>query len=119
MEGWCVIIGVMRKCPKCGSETRQHKIGFTAAGSQRYKCQECGCKYTPEPKPQGYPEELRQKAVRMYLDGLNFRRIGRLLGVDHVSVMNWVKAYAETMDEAPVPDSVDTVEMDELYTFVG
>lgn len=55
----------------------------------------------------------------MYLDGLNFRRIGRLLGVDHVSVMNWVNAHAEKVDEAPVPESVDTVEMDELYTFVG
>jgi len=55
----------------------------------------------------------------MYLDGLNYRRIGRLLGVDHVSVMNWVNAYAEQVDEAPVPDSVDTVEMDEVYTFIG
>lgn len=109
----------MRKCPRCGSETRQHKIGLTTAGSQRYKCQECGKKYTPEPKPQGYSEELRQQAVRMYLDGLNYRRIGRLLGVDHVSVMNWVNAYAQAVDEAPVPASSDTVEMDELYTFVG
>jgi transposase-like protein len=109
----------MRKCPKCESETHQHKIGFTAAGSQRYKCQECGSKYTPEPKLNGYPEELRRHAVRMYLDGLNYRRIGRLLDVDHVSVMNWVAAYAEQVEEAPVPESVDTVEMDELYTFVG
>ena len=109
----------MRKCPRCESEERQHKIGFTAAGSQRYKCQECNCKYTPEPKHQGYPEELRRQAVRMYVDGLNFRRIGRLLGVDHVSVMNWVNRYAETVDETPVPESVDTVEMDELFTFVG
>ncbi len=109
----------MRKCPKCESETRQHKIGFTAAGSQRYKCQECGSKYTPEPKLDGYPEELRRQAVRMYLDGLNYRRSGPLLDVDHVSVMNWVAAYAEQVDEAPVPESVDTVEMAEIYTFVG
>ncbi len=109
----------MRRCPKCESEIGQHKIGLTVAGSQRYKCQECGSKYTPEPKSNGYPEEVRRQAVRMYLDGLNYRRIGRLLGVDHVSVMNWVKAYADQVDEAPVPESVDTVEMDELYTYVG
>jgi len=55
----------------------------------------------------------------MYLDGLNFRRIGRLLDVHHTSVMNWVNAYADTLDEAPVPDTVETIEMDELYTYVG
>lgn len=56
----------------------------------------------------------------MYLEGLGFRRIGRLLGVDHVSVMNWVNARAETItDTPPVPEQVDTVEMDELYTFIG
>lgn len=55
----------------------------------------------------------------MYVDGINFRRIGRILGVHHTSVMNWVNAYAETVDEAPVPESVETVEMDEVYTYVG
>jgi hypothetical protein len=29
-----------------------------------------------------------------------------------------VNAYAETVDEAPVPDTVEIVEMDELYTYV-
>jgi hypothetical protein len=55
----------------------------------------------------------------MYLDGLNFRRIGRLLGVHHTSVMNWVNAQAEGVDDAPVPAQVETVEMDELFTFSG
>ena len=109
----------MRKCPRCGSEERQHKIGFTKAGSQRYKCQECDCRYTPEPKHHGYSEETRRQAVKMYLDGINFRRIGRILGVHHTSVMNWVNAYAERVDGAPVPESVKTVEMDEVYTYIG
>ncbi len=43
----------------------------------------------------------------------------RHLQVDHVSVMNWVKAYASQLPEAPVPDESYTVEMDELYTFIG
>ncbi len=109
----------MRKCPRCGSETQQHKIGRTQAGSQRYHCQTCACRYTPEPKHHGYQPEIRQQAIRMYLDGLNFRRIGRLLNVHHTSVMNWVNAYADTLDEAPVPATVETIEMDELYTYVG
>ena len=55
----------------------------------------------------------------MYLDGLNFRRIGRLLGVHHTSVMNWVNAYAAVVGDAPVPEQVETVEMDEIFTFIG
>lgn len=34
-------------CPSCGRADRQIKIGRTAAGSQRFKCQRCGKKYTP------------------------------------------------------------------------
>jgi transposase-like protein len=55
----------------------------------------------------------------MYLDGINFRRIGRILGVHHTSVMNWVNAYAECVGRAPVPESAEVVEMDELYTYIG
>ena len=102
----------MRKCPKCGSKERQHKIGFTKAGSQRYKCQGCECRYTPEPKHQGYGEGIRRQAVQMYIDGINFRRIGRTLGVHHTSVMNWVNAYAATVEEAPMPDTVEIVELE-------
>lgn len=66
-------------------------------------------KYTPEPKPRGYPETLRRQAVQMYLDGMNFRCIARTLGVAHRSVINWVNAYAEQLPEQPpVPKNQKT-----------
>ena len=102
----------------CGEKTRQHKIGFTKAQSQRYKCQHCDKGYTPEPKPRGYSKGLRKQALKMYIEGIKFRRIGRLLGVHHQSVINWVNAYAEELPEAPVPEDAYSVEMDELYTFI-
>jgi len=107
------------KCPKCANEERQNKDGFTNAGSQRYRCQACGARYTPKPKEHGHDKKLRLLAIRMYADGLNFRQIGRHLKVSHASVMNWVKAYAAQLPEAPVPEEAYTVEMDELYTFIG
>ena len=106
-------------CPKCQEKERQVKAGRTEAGSQRYKCQHCGVRYTPEPKPQGYSAELRMRAVRMYVDGLNLRRIGRQLGVNHQSVTNWVRAYTAQLPPAPLPDKVETMEMDEMHTFIG
>jgi transposase-like protein len=110
----------MKKCPHCTSSEQQIKSGHTRTGSQRYKCKECRRFYTPEPKPLGYPEETRREAVRLYLEGTNFRRIGRVLGVNHQSVINWVNAYHASLPAAEQPVTTpETLEMDELFTFVG
>lgn len=79
----------------------------------------CVRKYTPEPKEQGYSDEVRQQALQMYVDGLGLRKIGRHLGVHHRTVSLWVKAQAILMPEPPMPDKVDTAEMDEMFTFIG
>ena len=107
------------KCPKCASEVKQHKVGKLPSGSQRYRCYLCGCKYTPEKKQHSYGAEIRQKAVQMYVDGVNLRRIARHLGVNHQSVANWATAQAEAFSAASVPDRVEKAEMDELFTFIG
>jgi transposase-like protein len=65
-------------------------------------CCGCGKTSTPEPKKRGYSEEVREKAVRMYVEGNNFRRIGRPLNVNHQSVVNWVNAYHEKAKDVPL-----------------
>ena len=107
------------QCPSCKHTEHQSKSGFTKAGSQRYNCTFCGSRYTPKPKRHGYSEKLRLQAIRMYVDGMGFRQIGRHLQVDHVTVMNWIKRYASRLSETAVPKEAYTVEMDELYTFIG
>lgn len=68
----------------------------------------------------GYNTQTKQMALRLYLEGTSFRAIGRLLSVNYVSVINWVNAH-----EASLPDEVsdktptDTVEVDELFTFIA
>jgi len=110
----------MTTCPKCQATTKQRKIGRTEAGSQRYQCGLCGRRYSPEPKQQGYDEKLRQQAVQLYSDGLNFRRIARHLGVSHQTVINWVDAHSARLPaQPPHPDEVGIVELDEVFTFVG
>ena len=105
-------------CPKCHQRERQVKAGRTGVGSQRYQCQQCGKRYTPEPKEQGYSNSIRLRAVQLYVDGGNLRRIARHLGVNHQSVANWVKAHAAQLPAAPLPEKVETIEMDELHTFI-
>mgnify|MGYP003478014311 CR=1 FL=1 len=110
----------MNNCPNCQATTKQHNIGCTEAGSQRYKCRSCGRSDTPEPKLQGYDEQIRQQAVKLYSDGLNFRRIARHLGVKHQSVINWVDAYsAQLPSQPPQPQEVGVVELDALFSFIG
>ena len=67
----------------------------------------------------GYDQKIPLTAIRMYIDGLGFRKIGRHLKISHVTVMNRVKAHADQLPETPMPENVDTVEIDELYTFIG
>jgi transposase-like protein len=109
----------MNPCPYCQASEQQVKAGRNLSGSQRWQCRACGRKYTPEPHEHGYPDSLRQQAVKLYLDGVNYRRIARHLEIDHKSVMHWVKAHSDQLPDAPVPNDVNNAELDELFTFVG
>ena len=79
----------------------------------------CNRKYTPDPKPQGYPESMRKKAAEMYVDGGNLRRIARHLKVAPRTVALWVTDLAEALPHAPMPEAIQEAEMDELFTFIG
>lgn len=79
----------------------------------------CQRKYTPDPKPHGYPESLRKRAAEMYVDGGNLRRIARQLKVSPQTVSLWVTDRAEALPNAPVPEEVKDAEMDEIFTFIG
>ena len=73
----------------------------------------------------GYNLALRRQALKLYVDGMNFRRIARHLEVNHQTVINWVNQAAANLPAPPLPKerqsekSVDTLELDELYTFVS
>ena len=107
------------RCPNCEEKQQQYKNGKTKAGSQRYRCYGCGCSYTPEKKVQGYGRAVRQKAIKMYIDGSGLRRTGRQLGVHHQTVANWAKEQAEQLPNAPMPAEVKTAEFDEIFTYIG
>src|SRR5574341_593 len=109
----------MRSCLYCHETTRQNRAGKTKAGSQRYRCMHCHRKYTPEPKTQGYPESMRKRALEMYVDGGNLRRIARHLKVAPQTVAYWVTNLAEALPNAPLPSEVKEAEMDEMFTFIG
>jgi transposase-like protein len=78
-------------CPKCNA-TEATKSGIIA-GRQRYKCKNCGYHFSVEKIGREVDNYYVIKALQLYLEGVSYREIERLLGVSHVSVMNWVKKY--------------------------
>lgn len=56
----------------------------------------------------------------MYVNGMGLRAIGRVKGVSHVAIMNWIKKVGELLPDTYDPESIPQVgELDELETFVG
>jgi len=81
----------MEACPNCQSTK------FTKAGvikeRQRYKCKSCNYFFTVGKIGKKIDDYYVNKALQLYLEGLTYREIERILGVSHVSVMNWVRKY--------------------------
>ena len=84
-------------CPHCRFPEALVKAGHNRTGTQRYLCRACGRSYTPEPKTAGRGEAKRVAALRCYATGMSVRASARCAGVNHQTVVNWVRAaYAET-----------------------
>ncbi len=69
----------------------------------------------------GHDPALKAQAIQLCLEGMSFRAIGRLLGVNYQSVINWLNAYHDQQLPQQVEDQTpaETIEIDELFTYVG
>lgn len=106
-------------CPKCQSD--QTRKNGHRSGKQNYQCKDCGRQFIESYSPKGYPPEVRRDCLQRYLEGQGFWSIERCTGVNHNTIINWVRQSAKSLpdlptDEAEVPE---IGELDELQTFVG
>ena len=108
------------KCKHCGSErTRKNGSNY---GIQRYKCRICGRTFVA--KPPKFSEEIKQKALLMYLNNVGIRKTALFLGASRTTVLNWIKQKHAIMQELTekfqpeVSENADIIELDEIYTFV-
>ncbi|TYP96271.1 Homeodomain-like domain-containing protein [Tenacibaculum adriaticum] len=81
----------LKLCPNCNSE-KIIKSGIIN-NRQRYKCKDCKYNFTVNKLGKKIDDYYVNKALQLYLEGLTYREIERILGVSHVSIMNWVKKY--------------------------
>jgi hypothetical protein len=78
-------------CPNCGSD---HYIKSGVINDrQRYKCKKCNYFFTVNKIGKKIDDYYVNKSLQLYLEGLSYREIERILGISHVSIMNWVKKY--------------------------
>ena len=104
-------------CPKCNSEKRV-KNGVLK-GVQRFKCKDCGFNFTVEYKSTAKPIEIKKFGLMLYLEGLGFQSISRLLNVSHVAVIKWIKKYGEQLNELKTDKPVKVIELDELHSYIS
>ena len=105
-------------CPKCKSE-KKVKNGFIKE-IQRYKCKDCGYNFTVEKKSNEYSLSVKKNALQLYLEGLGFRSIGRILKVSNVSVLNWIRTFGKEVEALhSVSDEIEIVEVDEMHSYIG
>ena len=105
----------MLACPKC-SHSICIKSG-KAKGRQRYQCKACNYYYTVS--DWGGSKTQKRQALMLYLEGLGFRSIGRILNFSHVAIYNWIKAFGVQFENLKSADEIKVVEMDEMHTYVS
>ena len=100
----------MAHCPKCGS-TICVKDGFVK-GRQRFRCKFCNYRHTVQYR--GKSPETKRKAVELYLEGLGFRSIGRVLHCSNVTILNWIRKLGERAEEMRSEPSPKVAEREEI-----
>ena len=78
-------------CPKC-QDNHIVKSGVIK-GRQRYFCKNCNYYFTVNKVGKKIDSYYVTKALQLYLEGLSFREIERIIGVSHVTVSNWIKEF--------------------------
>jgi len=104
-------------CPRCGSVN--HCKDGIVKGRQRYKCKDCYYHYTVKQKSDVKSSDTKRLAFEMYLEGLGFRSIGRILQISYGTVYQWIKKWGKNMTLPKRKEDIEVVELDEMHTYVG
>jgi len=104
-------------CPRCSS-VNHCKDGIIKK-RQRYKCKDCNYRYTVQEKSDVKSSATKRLAFEMYLEGLGFRAIGRILKISYGTVYKWIKKWGSNLELPKRNETIEVVELDEMHTYVG
>lgn len=103
-------------CPKCKS-SQSTKNGKTNARKQRYKCKNCNYPFSVERRCTEKTDEQKRLALQLYLAGMGFRAIGRVLNISYGTIFQWVKKWGEQTELPKSEEPIQIVELDEIHTY--
>jgi transposase-like protein len=109
----------MKKCRFCSSENII-KCGFYKE-KQRFKCKNCRKISTIQHKK--YSDEFKIECIKMSLNSMGLRAIGRVKNVHNSLISYWIKKSAEIAKEKIRKDTdniekIEILEVDELCTYI-
>jgi len=81
------------QCPHC-AHPDSIRYG-TNRGVQRYRCQ--ACQRIFQTLRRGKDPALKQQVCQFYLEGMELRAIGRVLGIHHKTVSRWLVRTAQAL----------------------
>lgn len=91
-----------------------------AKGKQRYKCLDCNYHFSVMKEGKSIDPYYVIKALQLYIEGVTLREIERILGVSHVSVMNWIRRYnikaPENLEYRPTYKVLTHAELVEFFS---
>ena len=104
-------------CPKCKSK-KSCKDG-KMHGRQRYLCKICKYHYTVIQRSGTATLATKRQALELYLKGLGFRSIGRILNFSNVSILKWIRNFGKDLQVIKRNQSVQIMEIDEMHSYIG
>ena len=78
-------------CPKC-QQQNVIKSGIVKE-RQRFRCRDCNYYFTVKKLGKQIDDYYVTKALQLYLEGLSYREIERILWISHVTISSWIKKY--------------------------
>jgi transposase-like protein/IS1 family transposase len=102
------------------------KTGCTKAGTQRFKCRDCGKRFTESTRTlegMRLGVDKSSRIIAMLCEGLSIRAVSRLANVDKNTVLALLLIVGERcqryMADMHVNLPVENIQIDEIWSFVG
>jgi len=83
------------ECVRCHSE-KIVKAGYVSE-KQRHKCKCCGYFFTKNSKSKPY--SIKRLAIELYLEGMSYRLISKILKVSDVAILKWIKGIGSDLEK--------------------
>jgi transposase-like protein len=118
IDRFCIFAAksISMDCPKCRSG--HHVKDGIVRGKQRHKCKDCHFHYTVERKSDVKTPEIRRLALELYLEGLGFRSIVRILKISYGTVYVWVKDWESNVFFPRRETPIEIVELEKMLAHI-